>query len=177
MCPDPWRGPRRSADVEGPLWAPWRMQYVEGAGEPGRCIFCEPPEPVSDRERLVLYRAEHVFVLLNRYPYAPGHLMVAPYAHIARLHELDAATQRDLVARIGDSERILRERYRCDGLNIGANLGRAGGAGFEEHIHFHLVPRWEGDHNFMTVLGEIRVIPTHLETIYAELAERFRELS
>lgn len=163
--------------MEGPLWAPWRMQYIEGAGNSRSCIFCEPAEPVPDADRLILHRSERVFVLLNRFPYSAGHLMVAPYAHVGLVEDLDPETQRDLMARIADSARILRARYKCDGLNIGANIGEAGGAGFSDHVHFHLVPRWNGDHNFMTVVGEIRIIPTHLENIYEELAERFQELS
>ena len=163
--------------MEGPLWAPWRMQYVEATDRSGPCIFCEPAEPVPDAERLVLYRSERVFVLLNRFPYSPGHLMVAPYAHIGLVEELDSETQQDLMGRIADAERLLRARYSCDGLNVGANIGRAGGAGFADHLHFHVVPRWTGDHNFMTVVGEVRVIPTHIETIYEELFERFQELS
>ncbi len=163
--------------MEGPLWAPWRMQYIEAGSEPRACIFCEPSEPLSDAQRLVLHRSEHVFVLLNRFPYSPGHLLVAPYAHVGLVEELNTETQRDLMARISDSARLLRAQYDCEGLNIGANIGRAGGAGFEAHVHFHLVPRWSGDHNFMTVVGEIRVIPKHLEKIYEELLERFQELA
>ena len=162
--------------MEGPLWAPWRMQYIEGVDQARPCIFCEPAEPVSDAERLILLRSERVFVLLNRFPYSPGHVMVAPYAHVGLVEELDSETQQDLMSRISASAGLLRAHYGCDGLNIGANIGRAGGAGFEDHLHFHVVPRWSGDHNFMTVVGEIRVIPTHIEHIYAELSERFREL-
>ena len=162
--------------MEGPLWAPWRMQYIEGVGQARPCIFCEPTEPVSDAERLILLRSERVFVLLNRFPYSPGHVMVAPYAHVGLVEELDSETQQDLMSRISASAGLLRAHYGCDGLNIGANIGRAGGAGFEDHLHFHLVPRWSGDHNFMTVVGEIRVIPTHIEHIYSELSERFQEL-
>ena len=99
-----------------------------------------------------------------------------PYAHVGLVEELDSETQQDLMSRISASAGLLRAHYGCDGLNIGANIGRAGGAGFEDHLHFHVVPRWSGDHNFMTVVGEIRVIPTHIEHIYAELSERFREL-
>ncbi len=162
--------------AERPLWAPWRMDYVASAVPPG-CIFCEPEPPISDRERLILWRGRHVFCLLNRYPYAPGHLMVAPYAHTARLEDLAPDAQADLIARIADGARILAKTYGSEGLNIGANLGAAAGAGFADHLHFHLVPRWAGDTNFMTVVGELRVIPQHLERIYEELAEPFAELA
>jgi len=152
------------------------MEYVASAPEPG-CIFCEPEPPKPDRERLIMHRGEHVFVLLNRYPYSPGHVMVAPYAHEGALHALDPATQTELMQRISDSARVLSKVYSSEGLNIGANLGRAAGAGFADHLHFHLVPRWTGDVNFMTVVGELRVIPQHLERIYDELLPHFRELS
>lgn len=151
------------------------MEYVESAGGPA-CIFCDPEPPVPDRERLILHRGRYVFCLLNRYPYTPGHLMVAPYAHVGRLEDLPVETRTELMQRIADSARILEKTYGSDGLNIGANLGRAAGAGFADHVHFHLVPRWTGDTNFMTAVGELRVIPKHLERIYEELAARFAEL-
>lgn len=158
-----------------PLWAPWRMEYIEGAHEARGCIFCEPATPVADRERLILFRGRHVFVLLNRYPYAAGHLMVAPNAHVARLHELDPEARAELFDRVSECAGILEEVYACDGLNVGANFGAAAGAGFAEHLHFHVVPRWKGDVNFMTSIGEIRVIPTHLERTYARLLPVFQE--
>jgi ATP adenylyltransferase len=151
------------------------MEYVSASAAPG-CIFCEPEAKQSDRERLVLWRGQQVFCLLNRYPYAPGHLMIAPFAHSARVEDLPAETQAELMGSIGVASRILAKAYAADGLNVGANLGRAAGAGFAEHLHFHLVPRWAGDTNFMTVVGELRVIPEHLERIYEELVQHFREL-
>jgi len=113
-------------------------------------------------------------VLLNRYPYSAGHLMVAPYAHEARIGALDAPTQAEVMGLIAEASRILETTYNCDGLNVGANLGAAAGAGFADHLHFHLVPRWRGDVNFMTSVGEIRVIPSHIDRIFDELAPRFR---
>ncbi len=160
-----------------PLWAPWRMEYIRSAGQPGHCIFCEPPKPASDRERLILLRGERTLVLLNRFPYAPGHLMVAPHAHAATIEDFDAATQAELMARLGDGARVVRKQYDCAGFNVGANVGRVAGAGFADHLHFHLVPRWDGDHGFMTVVSEIRVIPAHLEQIYDELRPGFEELA
>ena len=157
-----------------PLWAPWRMTYLE-SDRPDECIFCESSSPQSDRERLIVHRGQTVFVLLNRYPYAAGHVMVAPYVHCARLEDLAAEVQADLVERISDASRILEKITNCDGLNIGANIGAAAGAGFEEHLHFHLVPRWVGDVNFITVFGETRVIPKHLDTIFDELSTEFGE--
>lgn len=164
-------------DERRPLWAPWRIDYIEGARGPQACIFCEPKEPKDDRARLILHRGRNVFVLLNRYPYSAGHLMVAPFAHQARIEGLDAATQSELMALLGQSARILEATYNCDGLNVGANLGAAAGAGFADHVHFHLVPRWRGDVNFMTSVGEIRVIPTHIERSFDELLPAFRGLA
>ncbi len=155
-----------------PLWAPWRLEYVAG-DHSGRCIFCEPAAHVPDRERLILSRGERSFVLLNRYPYAAGHLMVAPYAHVGRLHGLDAATRAELLECVAECERVLESALGCEGINVGLNLGRAAGAGFADHLHFHLVPRWSGDTNFMTTVAELRVIPEHLERSFEKLAPHF----
>jgi ATP adenylyltransferase len=125
---------------------------------------------------LIVHRGRAVFVLLNRFPYAAGHLMIAPYAHVARLAALERAARDELAARLADCERVLEEETSCEGINVGANLGRAAGAGFADHLHFHLVPRWGGDTNFMTSIGELRVIPEHLERTYERLASRFRAL-
>jgi ATP adenylyltransferase len=121
-----------------------------------------------------VHRGKSAFVLLNRYPYAAGHLMVAPYAHESRIGALDASTQAEIMGLIAEATRILETTYHCDGLNVGANLGAAAGAGFADHLHFHLVPRWRGDVNFMTSVGEIRVIPSHIERTFDELAPLFR---
>ena len=163
-------------DERRPLWAPWRVEYVEAARADQRCIFCEPESPVADRARLILHRGRTAFVLLNRYPYSAGHLMVAPYAHCSRIDQLDAAAQGELMSLLARSARILEATYNCDGLNVGANLGAAAGAGFADHVHFHLVPRWRGDVNFMTTIGDIRVIPAHIERSFDELAPAFAEL-
>lgn len=159
-----------------PLWAPWRVEYIESVRGPRGCIFCEPVPPIADRERLILFRGRHVLVLLNRYPYAAGHLMVVPHAHRAKLHELEPEARAELFARVAESAEILEAVYACHGLNIGANIGSAAGAGFAEHLHFHVVPRWSGDVNFMTSVGEIRVIPTHLEHSYDRLLPAFQRL-
>ena len=158
-----------------PLWAPWRMEYV-GSDHSGRCIFCEPEPAVADRERLILRRGSRAFVLLNRFPYAPGHLMVAPFDHCPSLHALDRETRAEVMEHVSQASAILEQAYGCEGLNVGLNLGASAGAGFAEHVHVHLVPRWNGDTNFMTVIGETRVMPQHLERIYDQLAPRFAEL-
>ncbi|MCP4005340.1 MAG: HIT domain-containing protein [bacterium] len=165
------------------------MEYIESAKGPRGCIFCttaddtpssasgDGPSSASAAERLILHRGERSIVLLNRYPYAAGHLMVAPHLHCGEIERVDAASLSELMARIADTARILRKTYDCEGMNIGANLGAAGGAGFAEHLHFHVVPRWNGDTNFMTALGEVRVIPEHLERTYERLLPQFQELS
>jgi ATP adenylyltransferase len=160
-----------------PLWAPWRMEYVRSGDAAEGCIFCEPTRPRADRERLILHRGGHCFVLLNRYPYAGGHLMVVPYQHTPGLSELTSETQTELMRRLGQATDILRDTYHCHGFNLGLNIGDAAGAGFAEHLHVHVVPRWRGDTNFMTCVAELRVIPSHIQRIYEELAPRFAELS
>ncbi len=140
------------------------------------CIFCDPREPRPDRERLILHRGPHTIVRLNRYPYSAGHLMVSPVAHRARLADLEPDVRVEIVTRVAQCERILEAEYRCEGLNVGANLGAAAGAGFADHLHFHVVPRWRGDVNFMTSIGEIRVISAHIERSYERLLPAFREL-
>lgn len=151
------------------------MEYV-GGDRDGDCIFCLPEPPEDDPKRQILYRGAGAFVLLNRFPYAPGHLMVAPFRHAGRLHELGPDEREESMNLISKSAEILEDLYGCEGLNIGANLGEAAGAGYRDHLHFHLVPRWSGDINFMTTLAETRVIPQHLEQSYAELAPRFAAL-
>ena len=168
------------ANRSRPLWAPWRLEYVEAykdgkPGEPG-CIFCDASGAKPDRERLILHRGRHTVVRLNRYPYAAGHLMVSPLVHLARLADLEPEARVEIATRLAQCERILEAELRCDGLNVGANLGAAAGAGFADHLHFHLVPRWRGDVNFMTSVGEIRVIPAHIERSYEHLLPAFREL-
>jgi ATP adenylyltransferase len=156
------------------LWAPWRAEYLERPTS-DRCIFCEPEAPVPDRERLILYRGDRIFVLLNRYPYTTGHVMVAPYEHVARLAELGDEVQEELIHGLTLSERILEKAFDPDGLNIGANLGAAAGAGYADHLHLHVVPRWRGDTNFMTAIADARVVPKALERTYDELAPLFAE--
>lgn len=130
----------------------------------------------SDREALVIWRGASVFALMNRYPYTSGHLMVAPYAHKDSIELLDAATQAELMTALTKSVKVLRQVYKPEGFNIGANLGSAAGAGFGEHIHFHIVPRWVGDTNFMSTLGEVRVLPEDLETTWERIRSAWDEV-
>ena len=160
------------------LWAPWRMEYIEGqAGKEGGCIFCAAAGPVSAKSRLLLYRNETVSVLMNRFPYANGHLLVAPCRHVADLTDLTTAEHASCMQLAAKSVMILRRHLSPDGFNIGVNLGSTAGAGIAAHLHWHIVPRWEGDHNFITVLGEVRTIPEHIERTFDRLLPDFQILT
>ena len=160
-----------------PLWAPWRMDYIlNKEGQPEQsddCVFCVGPVSDTDAERLVLERGKHAFVIMNRFPYNNGHLLVAPYRHVADLVDLTPEENLELFELICLSRVILQETMSPQGLNIGLNLGAAAGAGIADHLHWHLVPRWQGDTNFMPVLAETRVIPQHLAVTYNLLATAF----
>jgi len=154
------------------LFAPWRYEYLVAEKSSG-CIFCEAASSSDEDGSLVVYRGRKVFVLLNRYPYTNGHLMVAPYDHTARLSDSPEETLTELVRTVARGERILGENYRTDGLNVGLNLGSAAGAGVLDHYHVHIVPRWSGDTNFMTVAGNVRVVPEDLAVTRRRLAPLF----
>ena len=146
-----------------PLWAPWRIEFIRAAKD-GRCFLCGRKNPKRDYEnKLIVARGENVFVILNRYPYNSGHLMIAPYRHVGDISELSADERRELFDFTVAAKNVLAELMRPDGFNAGFNLGLAGGAGVADHIHFHVVPRWNGDTNFMPVLGGPRVVPEALE--------------
>jgi ATP adenylyltransferase len=153
------------------IWTPWRYQYMKEAtsGKLGECIFCDAAERKDDAETLVVYRGTKTFVILNRYPYTSGHVMVVPYAHVAELSACDPATLSEMMELAKRVESAFRENYNPDGMNLGMNLGRAAGAGVTGHIHMHVLPRWFGDSNFMTVTGETRVHPEELKTTYERL--------
>ncbi|MBV9759590.1 MAG: HIT domain-containing protein [Acidobacteriaceae bacterium] len=156
------------------LWTPWRSTYMKAKKEQSRCIFCvAAAEPERDEENLVVFRGSSVFAILNRYPYTSGHLMIAPYEHIARLASATEETGAEMMRLTRRAEVILQRAYQPDGLNLGMNLGRAAGAGIEEHIHMHVLPRWSGDANFMTSVGNARLIPEALEETYAKLRDGF----
>lgn len=157
------------------LWTPWRMDYILGhAGKKEGCLFDFAAGVRRDKDALLLRRDELVEVLLNRFPYANGHLLVAPVRHVADITDLSAEENSALMAMLQQAAAILRRHLRPDGLNIGLNLGAVAGAGQADHLHFHIVPRWDGDHNFMTVLAEIRAIPQHIEATYDQLVEDFQ---
>jgi ATP adenylyltransferase len=151
------------------LWSPWRYRYVSTAGKGGGCIFCEKAASTDDRGNYVVLRAERNFLLLNLYPYTNGHLMIAPYEHVATLEEADPATLEEMMRLTARAQKALREVYRPGGFNIGMNLGECAGAGVAGHIHMHVLPRWFGDASFMSTVGETRVLPETLESTYDRL--------
>jgi len=158
------------------LWAPWRMKYIEEGSKGEGCIFCLFPAKENDRENLILYRGALSFIMLNSFPYNPGHLMVAPYKHTADLYNLSDEELLDIDHLVRFSVKLLSETMRPDGFNLGVNLGRTAGAGIVDHIHWHIVPRWNGDTNFMPVIGETKVLPESLEATYDKLRRKIDEL-
>lgn len=158
------------------LWAPWRVAYVTGPKEPG-CIFCEAPASGDDRATLILYRATLGYLILNRYPYNSGHLMVVPFRHVARIEALSPDESQGLMLLAGLAVRVLDRAMTPGGFNVGMNLGKAAGAGIDEHLHIHVVPRWAGDTNYMPVLGDVKVLPQHLEDTYEQLGRALASLS
>ena len=155
------------------LWAPWRMEYLLDE-KPSGCIFCLPATAEQDRGRLVLHRTASSLVMLNRYPYTNGHLLIAPNRHTAEIEGLTNEEMLDLFRTLGLCKRILQETARPDGFNIGINLGRFAGAGVEDHIHLHIVPRWRGDTNFMSVIPDVRVMPENLTVTFERLLPAFQ---
>jgi ATP adenylyltransferase len=151
------------------IWAPWRLEYIERAEEEGGCIFVDLPAREDDRNNLILHRAEHAFVMLNRYPYSNGHLMVAPYRHTATMDDLSDSELLQVNQLVRDCVKWLTIAFSPQGFNIGVNMGRSAGAGIEDHLHWHIVPRWNGDTNFMTTVGETRVLAQSLEDTYDRL--------
>lgn len=154
------------------LWAPWRMEYIK-QDKPQGCIFCTLPAEERDRDNLVLGRSAHAFAMLNRFPYNSGHLMVIPRRHVADLGALPEAEFLDLQRLLRAATAVLAEAYRPEGMNLGMNLGRIAGAGIAEHLHWHLVPRWGGDTNFMPVIAETKVMVEHLDQAWERLRARF----
>ena len=156
------------------LWTPWRLAYVtEAGGGAPACIFCAALAAI-DTEPLVVYRGERAFVILNKFPYNNGHLMIVPHRHAGRLAVLEPAELAELMALTQRAERALTAIYAPHGFNMGLNLGKPAGAGVEDHLHLHVVPRWNGDTNFMSVVGETRVLPEELPATAVRLREAFR---
>ena len=153
------------------LWTPWRFQYMEEvtSGKQPECFFCDAVAGSRDDETLLVYRGKKVFVILNRYPYTSGHVMVVPYAHVAELNLCEPEALEEMMTLAQRVEKAFKTNYKPDGMNLGMNLGKAAGAGVAGHLHLHVLPRWMGDSNFMTVTGETRVHPEDLKTTYGKL--------
>ena len=156
------------------LWSPWRLAYVTGGTSTASCIFCEAAEAGADAP-LVLHRGTHAFVILNLFPYNNGHLMIVPRRHIASLAEATADELQELIGLTRRGEMVLTEAYAPHGLNVGINLGKAAGAGVADHLHIHIVPRWNGDTNFITVVGTVRVLPETLDATAEKLRPLFAQ--
>ncbi len=156
------------------LWSPWRYNYVSKASPSDPCIFCEKGSQDRDAENYVVHRARKNFLLLNLFPYTTGHLMIAPYEHVATLEDLPDETLAEMMGMARLAEHHLRAVYHPHGLNIGINVGQCAGAGVAGHIHMHVLPRWPGDSSFMTTIGETRVLPESIDDTYARLSSAFR---
>jgi len=155
------------------LWAPWRMEYILEEKQRG-CIFCKKPIERKDEENLILYQNKYAFVMMNKFPYNNGHVMVIPKHHCRDLEQLGDQEGQELFHLLRVSSRILKRALHPQGFNIGMNIGKVGGAGVDDHVHFHIVPRWTGDTNFMPILGETKVVPDYLEKTYQKLHSAFR---
>ena len=155
------------------IWAPWRMTYIEQATKPDGCIFCDFPTQDRDAELHILHRGKLAFVILNAYPYTNGHLMVAPYRHGADMDDLTTDELAEMMLLARRCVNALKTAFGPDGFNLGMNMGRVAGAGIADHLHMHIVPRWNGDTNFMAVCGDVRVVPQHLSETYERLMGPF----
>lgn len=156
------------------LWSPWRMEYILDNGKSAECIFCSKPEEETDRENLILHRGEKTFIIMNRYPYNNGHLLIVPFSHVSDTDGLTDEEMFEILQETKRSVRILKEVMKPEGFNIGINMGKAAGAGIESHIHVHIVPRWNGDTNFMPALSNVRVMPELLDETYMRLSPLFK---
>ena len=155
------------------LWSPWRMTYIENDKEENGCVFCNAQAQADSAENLIAHRGEHAYVILNRYPYTSGHLMVLPFVHVSNLEELESATRAEMMELTSRCTTILKNIYKPQGFNVGVNIGEAAGAGVLGHVHIHIVPRWMGDTNFMSAIGETRVLPEALDETYQRVKAAF----
>lgn len=158
------------------IWAPWRMSYILNEHKPEGCIFCVGDDRSNDRERLILYVGKKTMVIMNKFPYVNGHILVAPIRHVSDFESLENSEIYALALMVKKSISILKNFFKPDGFNVGINLGKVAGAGVEEHMHYHIVPRWHGDTNFMTVLADVRVIPEHIKQTYDKLLPLFKNI-
>ena len=155
------------------VWSPWRYTYIATADRQQGCVLCQIAQENKDAENFVVHRARLNFIILNLFPYTSGHLMIVPYEHQASLAEIDEATTTEMIELAKRAQTALEAEYHPDGFNIGMNLGRSAGAGIADHLHFHVVPRWSGDANFVSVVGENRVLPEDLATTCEKLKRHF----
>jgi ATP adenylyltransferase len=153
------------------LWTPWRYAYVSGTEKSTGCVFCDAAKENDDAKARIVYRGQQCFVILNTYPYTPGHVMIVPYTHLDELQKLPTQAAQEMMTLSQRIEGALRELYHPDGINLGMNIGKAAGAGIAGHIHMHVLPRWVADANFMSVVGETRVLPETLEVTWAKMRE------
>ena len=154
------------------LWAPWRIEYIKSP-KPEGCFFCQYIQEKDDRKRLILHRGKNAFVIMNYYPYNNGHIMVVPYQHTSELSDLDSETKAEILDLIDIGMKALRETLTAEGFNVGLNSGQIAGAGVDDHLHFHIVPRWSGDTNFMPVLGHTKVVSQGLQETWELLKKVF----
>jgi ATP adenylyltransferase len=150
------------------LWTPWRFAFVTGEKASG-CIFCDLPKLGDDEKAGIVYRGQHCFIILNAFPYTSGHVMVVPFLHLDELQKLPVAVAHEMIELTQRMERVLRQAYRPEGINLGMNIGKAAGAGVAGHVHMHVLPRWAADSNFLSVVGETRILPETLDQTYAKL--------
>lgn len=156
------------------IWAPWRMDYINGNTKGAGCIFCVQNGSDRDSERLILYRSTSSYVIMNRYPYTNGHLLVCPYRHTADMQSFTDEEMLDLFRTVQLSCGVLKQAISPDGINMGMNMGKSAGAGVDDHLHIHIVPRWNGDTNFMTVVADARIVPESLDKSYSRLLPFFK---
>ncbi len=153
------------------LWAPWRIKYILGKKSKG-CIFCKAVKSKNDKKNMVLERKKHCFVMLNKYPYNNGHLMIIPYKHTGKIEDIDTDTLTEMMETVQEYVKKMKKIMKAEGFNIGINIGRIAGAGIDEHVHLHIVPRWSGDNNFMPVIGKIKVISESFDSVYEKLKKQ-----
>jgi len=156
------------------LWSPWRMKYITNYDKPGECVFCTAPQQTDGAENLIIHRGKAVFVILNRFPYTSGHLMIVPFEHQSSIEALTPEVRFEMMELVNEAIKVMRKVYKPQGFNIGINLGAAAGAGIAEHVHIHIVPRWNGDTNFMSTIGETRVLPEELEVTLERLTKAWK---
>ncbi len=158
------------------LWAPWRIDYILGKEKEEGCIFCNKPRSDRDEENLIAHRADGAYTIMNKFPYSNGHLLVCPYKHVSDICDLNDHENSLVLQEVRRAVKVLRRVMNPDAFNIGLNLGETAGAGIEEHLHYHIVPRWSGDVNFISVLDDVRVIPEHIRSVWLKLRNCFNEL-